>query len=423
MLLKGRGANMNNKRLQSKTGGLRISGGRPGFAVVLVMCAVVILLVIGGGVLSLGLHNRQLATRTSSDIAALSAADAGLTKAFFEMNEKLKIIPWNGTALPEVTNEVLLNTDATYTYAVTGDSGSGYFLTSTGKSGVREKRISCSLSLKGPFEHAILTQGTLILKPGTVVQGYNSSDPWDSDTKVSIGTKSISDDSVILNSGVIVNGSIVVGVGGDVETVIKDLGATTYRQYAMIEEIELPPVTAPVLADMGSGINVHGTTVTVGPVDNGQYGGIDVRRAANPGILEVNGGDVVLYVTGDISLGQECQIVIKDGSSLILYLDGDFDSGNDAGINNESLPANLKIFGTSTQEQSFTLKAKSESLGAVYAPNAIVTIMSDSDVYGTVTAKSFELKSGGNFYYDKALREVEPDDESAAFVIKEWREE
>lgn len=414
---------MNNKRLQSKTGGLRISGGRPGFAVVLVMCAVVILLVIGGGVLSLGLHNRQLATRTSSDIAALSAADAGLTKAFFEMNEKLKIIPWNGTALPEVTNEVLLNTDATYTYAVTGDSGSGYFLTSTGKSGVREKRISCSLSLKGPFEHAILTQGTLILKPGTVVQGYNSSDPWDSDTKVSIGTKSISDDSVILNSGVIVNGSIVVGVGGDVETVIKDLGATTYRQYAMIEEIELPPVTAPVLADMGSGINVHGTTVTVGPVDNGQYGGIDVRRAANPGILEVNGGDVVLYVTGDISLGQECQIVIKDGSSLILYLDGDFDSGNDAGINNESLPANLKIFGTSTQEQSFTLKAKSESLGAVYAPNAIVTIMSDSDVYGTVTAKSFELKSGGNFYYDKALREVEPDDESAAFVIKEWREE
>ena len=207
------------------------------------------------------------------------------------------------------------------------------------------------------------------------------------------------------------------------ETVIKDLGASTYRQYAMVEEIELPVITAPELTDMGSGINVHGTTLTVGPVDNGQYGEIEVKRAANPGILEVNGGDVVLYVTGDISLGQECQIVIKDGSSLVLYLDGDMDAANDAGINNESLPTSLKIFGTSTEEQSFTLKAKSESLGAIYAPNATVTIMADGDIYGSVTAKSFELKSGGNFYYDKALREVTPEDDAVEFVIREWREE
>lgn len=393
-----------------------------GFAVVLVMCAVVILLVIGGGVLNLGLHSRQLASRTSSDIAALSAADSGVTKALFEMNERLRVIPWNEDSLPEVSNETLLNTEATYTYEVTGALSSGYILTSKGKSGVREKTISCSVSLKGPFEHAILTQGPLILKSGTLVQGYNSSDPWDTDTNITIGTKSILDDSVVLNSGVVVNGSVVVGVGGNPETVIKDLGATTYRQYAMLEEIELPPVIPPELTDMDDEIDVHGTTVTLGPVDNGQYEEIEIRRAANPGILEVNGGEVVLYVTGDISLGQECQIVIKEGSSLVLYLEGDFDSGNNAGINNESLPANLKIFGTGNEEQSFTLKAKSESLGAIYAPNATVTIMSDSDVYGSVIARSFELKSGGNFYYDKALSEVEPDDESVSFVIKDWRQ-
>lgn len=409
------------KNVRFKTKKLRQARNQ-GFAVVLVMCAVVILLVIGGGVLSLGLHSRQLASRTSSDIAALSAADSGVTKAIFEMNERLRVIPWNEDSLPEVSNETLLNTEATYTYEVTGDLGSGYTLISKGKSGVREKTISCSVSLKGPFEHAILTQGPLILKPGTVVQAYNSSDPWDTDTKITIGTMSILDDSVILNSGVVVNGSIVVGVGGNVETVIKDLGATTYRQYAMLEEIELPPVIPPELTDMDDEIDVHGTTLTLGPVDNGEYEEIDIRRAANPGILEVNGGDVVLYVTGDISLGQECQIVIKEGSSLVLYLEGDFDSGNNAGINNESLPENLKIFGTGNEEQSFTLKAKSESLGAIYAPNATITIMSDSDVYGSVTAKSFELKSGGNFFYDKALGEVDPDDESVSFVIKDWHQ-
>jgi hypothetical protein len=417
------GANMNKKRAQSKTNRLDVSCERPGFAVVLVMCAVVILLIIGGGVLSLGLHSRELAVRTSSEIAARCAADAGVTKAFFEMNEKLKVIPWNGSVLPEATNEVLPNSNATYTYAVTGDLSSGYVLTSAGKSGIREKIISCSLPLQGPFERAILAQGSIILKAGTVVQGYNSADPWDTDIEIHVGTKSILDDSVVLNSSVIINGDVFIGVGGNVETVIKDLGATTYREYALIEEIELLVITAPELVDMGSGLNVHGTTLTVGPVDNGQYSEIEVKRAANPGILEVNGGDVVLYITGDISLGQECQIIIKDGASLSLYLDGDFDSGNDAGINNESLPTSLKIFGTSTEEQSLTLKAKSESLGAIYAPNAIVIIMSDGDVYGSVTAKSFELKTGGNFYYDKALREVAPDDEGVEFVIKEWRED
>ncbi len=414
---------MNNKRAQSKTDRLRVSCERSGFAMVLVLCAVIILSVMGAGVLSLGLHNRKLAVRTSSEIAARCAADAGLTKAFFEMNEKLKVIPWNDGVLPGAINEVLPNSDVTYSYAVTGDLSNGYVVTSTGKSGLREKIIGCSLSLKGPFEHTILTQGALILKAGTLVQGCNSADPWDTNVEVMIGTKSTLPDRVILNAGVVINGSVVIGVGGDVGTVIKDLGASVYRQYAMVEEIELPPVTPPVLTDMGSGINVHGTTLIVGPTDNGKYTKIDVKRATNPGILEVNGGNVVLYVTGDISLGQECQIVIKDGASLALYLDGNLDAGNEAGINNQSLPANLKIFGTSTGVQYLTLKAKSESLGAIYAPNAIVTVMSDGDIYGTITAKSFELKSGGNFYYDKALRNVAPDDDAVEFVVTQWLEE
>ena len=192
----------------------------------------------------------------------------------------------------------------------------------------------------------------------------------------------------------------------------------------MLEEIELPLITAPEeLVDMGSGIKVHGKTLIVGPTDNGQYGEIELKKAANPGILEVNGGDVVLYITGDISLGQECQIVIKDGSSLALYLDGNLDAATEAGINNESLPSSLKIFGTSTEEQYLTLKAKSETLGAIYAPNAVVIIMADNDIYGSVTAKIFELKTGGNFFYDEALRYVTTDDDAVRFVIRQWREE
>ncbi|MGB2806446.1 MAG: hypothetical protein WBC22_01800 [Sedimentisphaerales bacterium] len=415
---------MNNKPLQSKTDSLRISCGRGGFALATMLCTVVILLIIGTGVLAVGLQSRGFAVRTSSEMVARCAADAGVTKALFEMNEKLKVIPWDGSQLPEVTGETLPNSDAIYSYAVAGDLTNGYRLKSKGQHGLRGKTINCSLSLVGLFERAILAQQDVILKAGMLVDGYNSGDPWDTDIDVQVGTMSILSDSIVLNMGVVVNGNVVVGVGGNIGSVIKDLGASTYRKYSMLEQIELPLITPPdELVDTGLDLKVHGATITVGPTDNGQYGEIELKNAVNPGILEVTGGDVILYITGDISLGQDCEIVIKDGSTLALYLDGDLDADNNAGFNNQSLPSSFKLFGTSTEGQSFILRAKSESLGAIYAPNADVIVMADSDVYGSITANNVLMMALGNFYYDEALRTVTTDDDAVRFVIREWREE
>jgi hypothetical protein len=402
------------KKLQSK---------KQGFAVPLAMLAVIILSVIGIGLLSLGMHGRLFAVKTASDISARCAADAGLTKALFEMNEKLKVTPWDNTTLPQATDEVLPNSDATLSYTITGDITNGYTIVCTGKSGLVEKTINAILQLQGPFEPTILTQQDVILKSGTLVDGYNSLDPWDTEVQVLIGTNSTLPDSIILNSGVTVNGDVFVGFGGDIETAIKNLGANINSMYPLPEDIEFPAVTPPVLEDMDTDISIHGTILTIGPTDTGQYEEIQVRRAANPGVMQVDGGDVVLYVTGDISLGQECQIIIREDASLTLYLDGDLTSGNDAGINNESFPASLKLFGTATTEQQINLKAKSESLGAVYAPNAEVILMADGDVRGSVVSNSFEMKSGGNFYYDEALRNVDTDDDAVQFVVKQWSEE
>lgn len=413
---------MNCKPAQRKTNRLSLYRRREGFALSLMLCAVVILLVIGAGVLKFGLYSRRMAVQSSSDIAARCAADAGVTEALYAMNEKLKVQPWDDSSLPYLTDETLPNTNATYSYTVTGELSDTYFLESTGTYGQREKTIGCTLSLQGPFEHAILSLGPLILQAGTVIDGYNSQDPWDTDIDVKIATQSTLPESMVLYNEVVVNGDVAVGIGGDVDTVIRDLGATTGRRYALNKWIEMPPVYPPELSDKGPGIQVHGNTVIIGPDDTGQYGQIDVRRNVNPGFLEVNGGNVTLYITGDVRLGQECEIVIKDGSSLVLYLDGDMIADNDAGINNESDPTSLKIFGTSTDEQYLNIKAKSEACGAIYAPNAIVTIISYSDFRGSVVSKSFELKTGGHFYYDEALRNVTIEDEAVRFVITEWSE-
>jgi hypothetical protein len=395
---------------------------RKGSAIALVLLAIVILSVMGIGLLSLGLHSRIFATITASEIEARCAVDAGLTKAVFEMNERLKVKPWDDSNLPQATDETLPNFEAIYSYAVTGDVNNGHSVESIGNSGRVERRANCNLQLQGPFEHAILVQGILTLKSDTLVDGYNSQDSGVTDVEVQIGTNSTLSNSITLNFGVTVDGDVLVGVDGDVEDVIQDLGATTDAEYAMTEEIEFPPITVPVLLNQGTGISIHGKTLTIGPTDSGKYTAITLKKAANPGILEIDGGDVVLHITGNIDLGQDCELIVRPDASLTLYVDGDLLAGNSAGINNENVPSNFKLYGTG-QDQTFNIKAKTSMSGVVYAPNADIIIMAEGDVYGSFIGNSFEMKAGGNFYYDEALRNVSVNDESVRFVTKQWTEE
>ena len=59
---------------------------RRGSALALVLSLITILLAVGTGLLSLGLHSQLFSIRTGDEIAARSAADAALTQALFRMN-------------------------------------------------------------------------------------------------------------------------------------------------------------------------------------------------------------------------------------------------------------------------------------------------------------------------------------------------
>jgi hypothetical protein len=403
------------KQLQSK---------RRGDAMSLAVVAVMLLLAVGTGLLGLGLHARVYSVRTTSDIVARCAADAGLTMALFEMNEQLKTQPWSDSVLPEQTTQQLSNCDAVFNYRVTSGAD-GYVIESVGTSGICQKRVYATLELQGLFEHAILTRETLALKSGTLVDGYNSLDPSDTDSDVDVGTQSTSDDAVILNNGVTVEGDVIVGVGGNPDTVIKDLGATAGDKYAGTQNDPLPAITPPALPNKASDISAKGATVTLTPADSGRYSAIDLKNASVPGVLEITGGAVTLHITGDITLGQSCEIIVRDGASLTIYADGDIQCANGSDINSENPPeaaSTLQLFATGEGPQSFDLKAKSEFTGVIYAPNANILLYAGGDAYGSIVANTFEFKSGGNYHYDEALRQVETDDQGVRFVVKRWYE-
>jgi len=406
------------KLLQSK---------RRGSAIPLALVTVLILLAMGTGLLKLGLNSRIFSIRTTSDITARCAADAGLTMALFRMNEKKQQVGlWDGSTLPQAIGEKLPHCDSTYSYTVTGDLTNGYSVKSVGRADRAQRTVSATLKLKGLFEYAILTKETLILKSDTLIDGYNSEDPLDTDVEVDISTKSTADSSIILNSGVIVEGDVTVGLGGDPDTVIQDLGATTGDKLSGTVEEPLPQITPPALPDMGVDIAAKGETITIGPADSGQYGSIIIRKSDSAvGQMVVSGGDVVLHLTGDIDLGESCELIVRDGSSLTVYIDGDIHCRANCAINSEyppEDPSKFQIYGTSTTQQFFDIKAKSNWSGVIYAPNADVILYAEGDFYGSTVCNNFELKSGGNYYYDEALRKVSIEDEGVRFVIKRWYE-
>jgi hypothetical protein len=304
-------------------------------------------------------------------------------------------------------------------------SSGGYLVESAGQSGLAEKRVYAELKLRGLFEHAILTRETLTLKSGTTVNGYNSLDPSDTDAQVDIGTQSTANSSIILNHGVTVEGDIIVGIGGNPDTTIRDLGATTGDQYAATQDDPLPQIIPPILPNKGLAIAAKGETVTLTPADSGKYREINLNNASSPGVLEINGAGVTLHITGDIHLGQSCEIIVTEGSSLIIYCDGNISCGNGSGINTKNPPeaaSTLQLYATGENQQTFDIKAKSNFTGVIYAPNANVELYAASDAYGSIVAKTFEFKAGGNYHYDEALRKVEADDEGVRFVVKRWYE-
>jgi len=249
-----------------------------------------------------------------------------------------------------------------------------------------------------------------------LVVGYNSA-TGETNVKIQIGTHSTAPGSINLGSGTI-DGDVAVGVGGDPNTVVQTSGTITGKMYALSEEYVLPTIIPPALPDMGT-IDVSGTTV-LSPADNGRYAAI---TAPSSDILEIDGGDVVLHITGNIDMDNLSEIRINDGSTLTLYVDGNMTFVNGAGINNQSGNcADFKLYATGTDPHVFELQNNSDMLGIIYAPNVDIILKNSAVLDGAIIAKSFTTKNNGTFYYDVALRDVSVSDECVRFEVKRWHE-
>jgi hypothetical protein len=75
-------------------------------------------------------------------------------------------------------------------------------------------------------------------------------------------------------------------------------------------------------------------------------------------------------------------VSVMPGQSVTIYPNGDItmNSNNDINVGNEA--KNLVIHGTSSIGQNFTFGSNVQVYGCIYAPNAAITLNSDTDILG-----------------------------------------
>jgi hypothetical protein len=391
-----------------------------GSAIVMVMIAMVLLLVVGGGLLRIGLQSQLTAVHATSEIQARCAVDAALVEAVFEMNEKLETSPWDDTFLPGATGKSLPNCEATYNYTVTGDIDSGYFVNAVGMSGNSTRSITAKLKLKGPFESAIFADKSIVINNSALVDWYNYGV---GERSLQIGTNSTDAGAIQLANGVTVSGDVVIGMGGDPDVVIDATWATiTGDTYSMTEPYELLSVVVPEQLEAlpSGGTITKDTTLT----DSAKYDSINL---GNKETITID-GPVSLYIVGDIILKNSAELQVVDAvvnpdAYLILYLGGEVEVKNSGNINNLSADAgNLQLYGLDTCE-SIVLKNSTDFYGTIYAPNADVEVGNAADLYGAIVADNFWQDSSSEFNYDASLRDVDATDWGVYFIVENWSEE
>jgi len=108
---------------------------RRGFVLPLTVAMIVLLTVMGLSLQRLGSSARMQAAWATSQITATAAADAGFTKAIYEMNKNLNVKPWNFSNVTDAVDVALTNANADYTYTIEEIvEDSEYRITSIGQS-------------------------------------------------------------------------------------------------------------------------------------------------------------------------------------------------------------------------------------------------------------------------------------------------
>ncbi|MBU9889042.1 MAG: hypothetical protein KTQ49_04145 [Candidatus Omnitrophica bacterium] len=267
-----------------------------------------------------------------------------------------------------------------------------------------EITVYCQITTPAPglplFQYGIYAENYIAMSGlrVTAFDSYNSNQGAYGGSNVNadgaFALNSIVADKILLKNTT-VKGDVLVGDGGDPETVIDLKKAIIEGDTSTIPTDFVPPED-PVLP--------AGTT----PVDLSNVTGIRTLD-----------GDTV-YHCSSIKVAGLGQVVTT--GPVQIYVDNDVDIGGNGITVPENQPGNLIIYVLGHQQVK--VAGNGSFYGGIIAPESTITTNGNGDYFGAVIAKTFNQIGNGAFHFDLAMTENPPVDPNQTNIVRvlAWQE-
>lgn len=380
----------------------------------------------------------QLASRGVAQSVAANLAEAGIEDALFAANNSYfnstygwstasdsataKVKTTTGLALSQGTGEIYLRVDS---YASSSPTIIALGVVRPLSGAVIVKQLRCAAVKRSTWSNGMVSKSAITFSGNATVDSYDSSlGVYNASTnrsdQATVASDSTALDPVVLNSNASIYGYVATGgAAPNVSSNGRIYGATSPANPKVDPSRvrtdfnqNIPDATAPTAT--ATSLGSISNTLTLPRV--GDLPGADLRYHYTASGVSLAGnntvsitGPVDLIVTGNMSISGNGQISIGGvGSispSLNIYAAGSVSLGGNGMLNQTNTPANSALYGTaaSGSTQSITVTGNGEFIGAIYAPNATLSLGGNGAVNGAVIASSITLGGNGVFHYDVHL--------------------
>ncbi len=298
------------------------------------------------------------------------------------------------------------------------------------------KQIEIELSKRSLFANGLTAKDTLTFSGGVAkVDSYDSGD-GDYDSFFNRNDNgSIASMSVIIDAVDVANAEIYgyvatggadpsVGPNGKIygadtpEETDVDLNRISTDFYAEFKDVDAPTLVSPDTAMEISG------TLTIGDPSgfNEEHFHLDSLDIASNETLIID-GPVIIVVDDFVDINGDIQVTAN--GSVTFYVEGDFDIDGNGTVNNTNSPSSFVLYGTNDTpgDQEFNLHGNGALRGAVYAPNADLSLSgggSSGEFLGAAVSYQISINGNYDFHYDEQLEDFFGSDPS--YKMTAWRE-
>ena len=380
----------------------------------------------------------HLTEKSYKSMAAMNLAEAGIELAIWEINFG-DISSWSGTNSERTLS---ISNFSAADGTVIGDISIIVYnpqlltpmIESTGivawaGSQNITKTLRSGLESGGPlplFNFGLFGQIGVTLGLNASIDSYDSRQgPYGGDNIHSlghVGTNAGTYGCVTLDENSIIHGSALTGYQSNPDQIIvQGNGSNITGQKTTLDQVkELPSVPAPTGLTYWGNLTASGSSTTIS--QSGQYANFTLNNNA----LVTISSNVVLYITGTLTLSNNAEIRISNGCTATFYFGGDWNLSSNSMFNNLSQdPSKLVIYGTDTFTGSKTFRNNFATYAAMYVPKADVTFANNAAIYGSIVANSFNIANNLAFHYDEALASMSTpslDTGTSSFTMKSWQE-